>query len=163
MLRFWEDPFNQEQLLILLRQGHSLQDCCKAMDGSLQSLSKERKLDPSFDEKIQLAMANVFTPVLKRIVAQAQFGDESDPATLKAWDIVVRHYNKALDREHRHDIIDHQYDRHTEIVHSTPGIDRPANDLVIELIGAIKEATNEDSKKELGPARNEGEVQPPEV
>ena len=157
MFRFWEDPFNQEQLLILLRQQHSLKDSCKAMDASEASLRAEWKRDPVFAEKCQLAMASAFTPVLQRIMQQAQFGDEDDPATLKAWDLAMRHCNKALDREHRHAIVDQQYDRQREIqTTGNPGLTTPDNHLVIELIDAIKEATNNDDNNNDQPELEAG-------
>lgn len=150
MLSFWEDPFNREQFLILLRQGDSITEALKLMgEGANRSnLAAARKTDRNFDESIQLAMASAFTPTLRRLVEIAQFGDENDPATHKAWDIVMRHYNKALDREHRHAIVDHQADRMREMPTDRPGLQGPDNRLVIELLDAIKEVTDDDNTGE---------------
>lgn len=145
-MRLFEDPFNQENLLILLRQGHTLSESMKLMGKGfdLGKLRRERQADPTFDEKVFMAQAAAFSPVVKRIVEQATYGDQDDPITVKAQELAIRHYNKALDREHRHAIVEHQWDRQNDAaVNRTPGLPSPDKDMIIDLIAAIKEGSHE--------------------
>ena len=161
-MRVYEDPFNQEQLLILLRQGHSLSDSVKAQGHSLSVLKAERERDPVFDEKVYMAQAAAFTPVLRRIVEQAKDGDADDPATHKAWDLVVRHYNKALDREHKFQVIDHAYTRHEQAV-GTPGLPAPTEKVIIDLIDAIRESRQQALEAAPEEAKENDHDQPADV
>jgi hypothetical protein len=139
-VRAFEDPFNREQLLILLRQGNTLTEACKAMGfSSTQKLRQERDMDVTFSEQIVQAQGSAFNPVMRRLIEKATHGDDEEPATLKAWELVTRHYNKALDRAHDHDKIEHVAERQAALDRpKVPGLTRP--DDVAQLLAAIKEA-----------------------
>ena len=108
-MRAWEDPLNQERLCDLLRSNLSLTEAVRAMGKGfdIDNLRRERKLNRRFDEQVHNAMAAAFNPVMRRMIEVGTYGDTDDPATLKAWELVTRHYDKALDREHDHTKIDH--------------------------------------------------------
>jgi len=141
-MRLMEDPFMREQLLILLRQGNSLSESCKALNISPQTLRTEREIDITFSEQIVQAQGSAFSPVMHRLIEQATHGDTDDAATLKSWELVVRHYDKALDRDHDHDKISHVAERQAAMDRpKVPGLTNP--DQVAELLAAIKEQNSE--------------------
>ena len=81
-MRAFEDPFNREQLLILLRQGNTLTEACKAMGfSSTQKLRQERDMDVTFSEQIVQAQGSAFNPVMRRLIEKATHGDDEEPAT----------------------------------------------------------------------------------
>ena len=145
-MRSFEDPLNQERLCDLLRTGLSIPETLRAMGPGFNStnLREERERDRLFDEKVFLAQASAFNPVLRVLIEQAQ-EDPPTPESLRAAELVVRHYNKALDREHDHNKIDHAADKQRELIEATqttPTLTTPAQ--VAQLIEALKEGRHGD-------------------
>lgn len=149
-MRMFEDPLHQERLCDLLRTGLSIPETLRAMGPGFNStgLREERERDQQFDEKVFLAQASAFNPTLRALIRQS-LEDPPTPESLRAAELVVRHYNKALDREHDHAKINHAADKQRELIEATqttPTLTTPAQ--VAQLIEAIKEARHGDTTQD---------------
>lgn len=107
-MRTLEDPIVRNQALMLYRTGYDHKDMAKALDLSVATVRKEMDLDPEWAVEVKHAMAFAFEPVLQRAIDLALKADAEgfNEGSLKAMDMVMKFYGKALDREHATELVE---------------------------------------------------------
>lgn len=101
--RTMADPVHREMTLVLYRAGIKDKEVAHAMGISEATLRKEMQLDPLYKQAVQDAKTHAFEPVIKHAIELALQADEMGlrEGSLKAMDMVMRHYAKVLDHEHQ--------------------------------------------------------------
>ncbi len=102
-MRRFQNPETQRRVIEYYQMGMSGQDICFLITGktATTALRAEQARDPEFAAKCGEAMEDPFRSVLQKAISLAGFADVDGEfvGAHKAMDLVMRHYDKHLDRK----------------------------------------------------------------
>jgi len=108
-MRTFESEEIRNRALELYRQGYTTQDVSYFLTGSetnSRELGREMSRDPEFKAACMEAMSNRYESTLIRLHAHAEHIDVEgeNKGAWRAAELIVNHYNRALDRQHRWEV-----------------------------------------------------------
>lgn len=105
-------------MLALYRTGHTHREVAKAMDISIQTVTREMAIDAGWKQQVQEAMSSSFTPVYEHAqkLALQMDAEGGNAGSVEAMKLVFKFYSRVLDREMQRDIVERKIEATAEVL-----------------------------------------------